>query len=603
MFKKTKIAAATVALLGAVAAQNVSAVALDESGKSAQVLLFPYYNVNNGFISMYNIRNTHNETKAVKIRFRESRVSNDVLDFNVYMSPYDHYSFFLQYDPAAKVVRIVTGDNTCSYPSKDLVNQQTFLQAYKNTELSDLNEGYIEVIEMGNLLDGIDAGKAGDADGRPAFDADPSTSSVDDIVKAVKHGTNKIPANCGLVTTAWSNGGFTQGGAINRGTADLYPANNGGDWYLDSPANNLDFYGGHRNPAGLYAPTGGLSGYQALLDSASGLIYAQPATTIRNWQTAVAQHYRPDDTSLYLLPSLASGNVVTTVKSNASGTGSTYHVWDGVRKDFSEYDPNLAYKDGTNPKRGSGVNPFPVSDVLAATGLHNDYLMSVTPAWYGQTDWVVTLPMRKHGIFNNYRFDNLVDDAGNTTRSNNKTDPTVSVSYFKYVGKDTEFSYVAYDREEQKPTPNVGFSPAVQQTSTSYLVREANVIQWNFVGNPNPSLGVLGTPAQNAIPLALGGGYTEGWAELIYKPGSYRGTSLTDLALGNYSPLQNWVVVRSLTGVAPNQVPGTGADANGTNALISQGVFGVPSIGFSAFKGVFPGGKGLGETVEHVFYR
>jgi len=57
MFKRTKIAVATATLLGAIAAPNVSAVALDESGNATEVLIFPYYNVNNGFQTAFTIRN------------------------------------------------------------------------------------------------------------------------------------------------------------------------------------------------------------------------------------------------------------------------------------------------------------------------------------------------------------------------------------------------------------------------------------------------------------------------------------------------------------------------------------------------------------------
>ncbi|MCX7086958.1 MAG: hypothetical protein NTV00_02770, partial [Methylococcales bacterium] len=113
MFTKTKIAAATIALLSAAAAQNVSAVAIDYAGDKSQVLLFPYYNTNRVFSSEVNIRNTLNETKAVKIRLRESGNSNDVLDFNLYMSPYDHFSFTINQDKDGIPV-VSTEDHSCT---------------------------------------------------------------------------------------------------------------------------------------------------------------------------------------------------------------------------------------------------------------------------------------------------------------------------------------------------------------------------------------------------------------------------------------------------------------------------------------------------------
>lgn len=54
-----------------------------------QVLLFPYFNAQNGYVTNINLVNSTDQTKAVKIRFREGKSSNDILDFNIYMSPED----------------------------------------------------------------------------------------------------------------------------------------------------------------------------------------------------------------------------------------------------------------------------------------------------------------------------------------------------------------------------------------------------------------------------------------------------------------------------------------------------------------------------------
>ena len=52
-------------------------------------LLFPYFNAKDGYVTNINLVNSTDQTKAVKIRFREGKNSNDVLDFNIYMSPED----------------------------------------------------------------------------------------------------------------------------------------------------------------------------------------------------------------------------------------------------------------------------------------------------------------------------------------------------------------------------------------------------------------------------------------------------------------------------------------------------------------------------------
>ncbi|MCG8047634.1 MAG: hypothetical protein N0E48_18735, partial [Candidatus Thiodiazotropha endolucinida] len=75
---------------------------------TGQVALLPYYNVNNNFITNVNITNTTGEYKAVKVRFRESRISADVLDFNVYMSPFDVWNATIRLN--GSVANIITED-------------------------------------------------------------------------------------------------------------------------------------------------------------------------------------------------------------------------------------------------------------------------------------------------------------------------------------------------------------------------------------------------------------------------------------------------------------------------------------------------------------
>ncbi|HIG64670.1 MAG TPA: hypothetical protein EYQ43_03705, partial [Methyloprofundus sp.] len=57
MFKKTKIAAVSAAVLG-LSSMTAQAVSTNETGSDGQVLIFPYYNVNNGFVTAFNLINT-----------------------------------------------------------------------------------------------------------------------------------------------------------------------------------------------------------------------------------------------------------------------------------------------------------------------------------------------------------------------------------------------------------------------------------------------------------------------------------------------------------------------------------------------------------------
>ena len=59
---------------------------------TGQVLLFPFYNADNGNSTGIHITNTTDSVKAVKVRFLEYKNSDAVLDFNLYMSPKDVFA-------------------------------------------------------------------------------------------------------------------------------------------------------------------------------------------------------------------------------------------------------------------------------------------------------------------------------------------------------------------------------------------------------------------------------------------------------------------------------------------------------------------------------
>ena len=79
---------AAVGVAGTAEAVNISADGL------GQVLIYPYYTVRNnaaGQPVQHAVlgRQHDSSVKAVKVRFREGRNSVEVLDFNVFLSPFD----------------------------------------------------------------------------------------------------------------------------------------------------------------------------------------------------------------------------------------------------------------------------------------------------------------------------------------------------------------------------------------------------------------------------------------------------------------------------------------------------------------------------------
>ncbi|MCX7087043.1 MAG: hypothetical protein NTV00_03205, partial [Methylococcales bacterium] len=520
MFTKTKIAAATIALLSAAAAQNVSAVSIDYAGDKSQVLIFPYYNVNKGFSTSVNLRNTTGAVKAVKVRLRESNVSNDVIDFNLYMSPYDHYSFTINKNAAGNA-SVSTADTTCSIPHIP-VNTQVEVKAgpgnYDKTSFSDASEGYIEVIEMGEVsLASVITGVTHATKTAAAVGSTPAT-------------TKGVPVNCNVLDAAWAiGGGFAEGGAY----AALQTNPDTSSATADPVTGALP---------GLTKPTGGLQGYSILLDLVKGAAFVGDAVAIRNYST-VAQHYHlTSNTTNYLLPSLASGSELNAYTPDGTGTAMAMTPFTVTAVDYGTKDLNLS----PNTSVPSGTNPFPIAQILAASSVTNDYF--INPGYEAATDWVVTFPMRKHGVH----------PTGNTAA------PSISYSARQFR-----------DREEQVGTTGLVFSPII--SGKTILPKEANVLTFTAAGVSNP---VLGSP--NAVTIAMPTGFVEGWGSL----------ALTASATNNYNIAASVTSTPNFTGVW-----------EATNYAKLAGK--VPAIGYAAIRGNTgsAGSRQLGETVPHILGR
>ncbi|TAL06675.1 MAG: hypothetical protein EPO03_06530, partial [Porticoccaceae bacterium] len=149
--KKTflRSAAIAVAVTGASAAH---AVHVNPDGLG-QVLLYPYYTVQNNFVTAIHVVNTTDQAKAVKVRFLEGKNSQEVLDFNLYLSPHDVWTGTVVPDAAAGA-KITSTDKSCIAPTQIPAGGQAFRNTKYASEDTPVNlnrrrEGYVELIEMG----------------------------------------------------------------------------------------------------------------------------------------------------------------------------------------------------------------------------------------------------------------------------------------------------------------------------------------------------------------------------------------------------------------------------------------------------------------------
>ena len=160
--KKNSISTAVLASLAGIAgiANISSAVNINPDG-TGQVLIYPYYTVNAGNQTLLSVVNTTNQGKAVKVRILEGRNSQEVLDFNLFLSREDVWTAaILSLGGATGPASILTLDTSCTAPafSSDgtstatgipFVNFRNFLYLSDTAGgigLDRTREGHIELI-------------------------------------------------------------------------------------------------------------------------------------------------------------------------------------------------------------------------------------------------------------------------------------------------------------------------------------------------------------------------------------------------------------------------------------------------------------------------
>ncbi len=162
---KQKSLYAVVAGLSALGATGAAqAVSVNHDGLG-QALIYPYYTVRDGkplapYNSLLSVVNSTASAKAVKVRFLEGKNSREVLDFNLYLSAKDVWTAAII--PTATGAGIFTADTSCTTPkvSSSATAPTNFVNfAYSGsnddkagTDLDRTREGYVEIIEMGNLV-------------------------------------------------------------------------------------------------------------------------------------------------------------------------------------------------------------------------------------------------------------------------------------------------------------------------------------------------------------------------------------------------------------------------------------------------------------------
>ncbi|MDT8321996.1 MAG: hypothetical protein RQ826_15870 [Xanthomonadales bacterium] len=290
MKRKTLTTAVLAGLTGVAGMVGVSnAVNLNPDGLG-QVLLYPYYTARGGNDTLISVVNTTSDAKAVKIRFVEALNSQEVLDFNIYLSAFDVWSAAITGNDDGGASLLVT-DTTCtvpyfygaSSPEAAVVDFLPF-QFQGDGGVQDIERtasGHFEIIEMGTLVDGngVDLGR--------------------NSATAATH-VDGVPAGCQQLVDAWTS--FPAGTGGGEDGADSY-------WVAGDGDDNAD----DGNTVDLLSPSGGIFGGASIINVADGVMFSYNATAIDGFSDSVS-HTNPGS----LLPNLNGGRQVSNVFANGA---------------------------------------------------------------------------------------------------------------------------------------------------------------------------------------------------------------------------------------------------------------------------------------------
>lgn len=305
-----------------IGARTASTLALNEAGVGHS-LFVPYFTAQDTNSTLINLVNTDRiNGKAVKIRFRGAANSDDLYDFQVFLSPGDVWTAAVS-KGANGFAKLTTTDASCTKPSKAVLNAQ----AFQSTRLDTANlagdalaagtrEGYIEIFNMadipptataGTVVAGSGTGTVGATDHFPEYQyigvaGDAGAAGAPTLVGLTADygvgGNPAVPsavlgvrnaAGGGTVIGAAAPNGvnalFTAIKHVNKvapcaaattGIADVFAALDTAD-----QANVLT-----ANAAGMLAPTSGLMANWTIINVVGAAAWSGQATAIRSLTAA-----------------------------------------------------------------------------------------------------------------------------------------------------------------------------------------------------------------------------------------------------------------------------------------------------------------------------
>lgn len=371
-------------------ATALSSLALNGDGVG-QMLLVPYFTAQDKNATLINIVNTDVVNgKAVKVRFRGAANSDDIYDFQVFLSPGDVWTANVSKGADGRA-QLTTADASCTKPAKAVLNATPFVTGrLDNTLTADqkangTREGYVEIFNMGDIPKGKFVDAAAYTAGTAAGQATGGTGTNKDdnaLYTAIKHVSKVAPCS----GDAWT--------------------------YLDT--NNLAY--GTANAAvtssyaGLTAPSTGLMANWTIINVVGAAAWSGEAVAVKAIVTADGTPavgnvvYWPqtgDSVGAPAINSFTADPLLRTANvAKYDPTGAAYVADATPAVTAGYYDlPDLS-----TPYTAAAANPLQqaksVTGAIASTSTTNEFLTDT--AIVASTDWVFSMPTRRYSVAFDY---------------------------------------------------------------------------------------------------------------------------------------------------------------------------------------------------------
>lgn len=497
-------------------------------------LLVPYFNAQNGNMTVLHVVNTDTvHGKLAKVRFRSAANSDDILDFQVFMSPGDTWTAAVTAG-ASGVAELTTSDGTCTLPALTKGVAQPFVTDRLSDKAGDINaqtrEGYVEIFNMADI------------DGLSMYGTGRTAKSA--LYTAIKHVGGVAPCTSAVLNASLAN--ITTQPVARAYGLDTPTAGLSGDWYIINVAQTTTY-------------SGAATAITATVN-ADGTGGAGRGAFVHFPQNASAAPSIEANTSDPLFRVAFTRDQANAAVTTAALAAANY--------DLPDMSTPYTLNAGGTAAVNTRVQAYNLTRALAVTSITNQYANDATIS--AKTDWVFSMPTRRYSVAANYAaattaaanyrlYTALTDDA-----NVGGTSPATAASYKVWFAPENtalqgglicvnSTGQSFWDREESSRTSGAVFSPG--SISQTRFCGEASVLSFADAGTS-----VLGATVarQNVAAGAASGPFTNGWS-VVSTPNTFNTT---------FGPR--------------NAIVGTGTDAYNDVAYASQG--GLPILGYSLIK-------------------